>query len=195
MPIPSFTIDGVLPPYIGPNGPGGSFEDLSPYEVSALEVVDTFGTTDNRRDILRRWLSHRNQLRRANIVRGFQWLDGSFLENKEPNDLDTVSFIYRPAYAIELKDWKDFLVSNGAMFNRHQLKQHFRLDALFIDLNGDPEVIVDVSRYYMGLFSHRRGDDLWKGMLKVRLESATDDADAVALLGTGPAVVEGVIAP
>lgn len=35
MPIPGFTIDGVLPPYIGPGGPGGAAEDLSPYTVTS----------------------------------------------------------------------------------------------------------------------------------------------------------------
>src|SRR5690606_3604995 len=105
MPIPHFTIDGVLPPYVGPNGPGGAFEDLSPYEVSATEVVTTFGTTQNRQDILRKWLQHRASLRAAGVVRGFQWLDGSFLEQKEPNDLDTVSLIYRPVQAIQKSDW------------------------------------------------------------------------------------------
>ncbi|WP_397463220.1 DUF6932 family protein [Rhizobium ruizarguesonis] len=77
MPIPSFTIDGVLPPYVGSKAPGGAFEDLSPYEVSAPEVVSTLGTTQNRRDILRRWLNHRSELRAAGITQGFQWLDGS----------------------------------------------------------------------------------------------------------------------
>ncbi|WP_411962174.1 DUF6932 family protein [Mesorhizobium sp. CA4] len=188
MPIPSFTIDGVLPPYVGPHGPGGAPEDLSPYEVSSVEVVTTFGTTDNRRDILRKWLDHRGQLRAAGIVQGFQWLDGSFLEAKEPNDLDTVSFIYRPLHALQLANWTRFLAAHQHLIHRGQVKMNFRLDALFVELNGHPETIVEAGRYYMGLFSHRRGDDLWKGMLKVRLENAADDTDAVAILGPAPAV-------
>lgn len=80
------------------------------------------------------------------------------------------------------------------MLDRGELKRNFRLDALFIDLAGHPEVIVEVTRYYMGLFSHRRGDGLWKGMLKVRLDNAADDADALAMLGPALAV-EGAFAP
>jgi len=194
MPIPSFTIDGVLPPYVGPHGPGGALEDLSPYEVSAIEVVTTLGTTQNRQDILRRWLDHRMQLRANGITQGFQWLDGSFLEQKEPNDLDTVSFVYRPAHAMQMGAWNVFVAENIPLFDRGQVKTTFRLDALFIDLNGHPETIVEVARYYMGLFSHRRGDDLWKGMLKVRLENAADDTDALAILGPAP-TVGGVVAP
>ena len=50
MPIPAFTIDGVLPPYVGPDGPGGAAEDLSPYAVTAMEVVTTLGLTRERTD-------------------------------------------------------------------------------------------------------------------------------------------------
>jgi hypothetical protein len=39
MPLPDFNIDGVLPPFVGANGPGGHFEDLSPYKASVLDVV------------------------------------------------------------------------------------------------------------------------------------------------------------
>ena len=53
MPIPGFTIDGILPPFVGPNGPGGTPEDLSPYAVTAIEVVTTLALTDDRKKILR----------------------------------------------------------------------------------------------------------------------------------------------
>lgn len=194
MPIPAFTIDGVLPPYVGPQGPGGALEDLSPYEASTVEVVSTFGTTRNRQDILRRWLSHRAQLRAVGIDQGFQWLDGSFLEQKEPNDLDKVSFVYRPLDAIQQADWIAFFQRHLHLFDRGRVKQDFRLDAFFVDLHGHPETVVEATRYYMGLFSHRRGDDLWKGMLKIRLDNAADDDDALAILGPAPAV-EGPVAP
>lgn len=188
MPIPPFTVDGVLPPYIGPDGPGGAAEDLSPYEASAVEVVASFGTSPNRQDILRKWLDHRSQLRASGIVQGFQWLDGSFLEHKEPKDLDTVLFVYRPLHANQQADWVAFLAGHQHLFDRRQLKLNFRLDALFMDLHGHPETIIEVARYFGSLFSHRRDDDLWKGMLKVRLENAADDTDALAILGPAPAV-------
>ncbi|KAA3448562.1 hypothetical protein C7I87_21070 [Mesorhizobium sp. SARCC-RB16n] len=107
----------------------------------------------------------------------------SLLEAKEPNDLDTVSFIYRPLHALQLVDWAAFLAAHQHLVHRGQVKMNFRLDVLFVELNGHPETIVEATRYYMGLFSHRRGDDIWKGMLKARLENAADDTDAVAILG------------
>jgi hypothetical protein len=194
MPIPSFTLDGVLPPYVGPNGPGGRAEDLSPYECSAVEVVTTFGTTPNRQDVLRRWLDHRSRLRAIGLDIGFQWLDGSFVEQKEPRDLDIVSFTFRPQAVVNLPDWQALVLANRALFERGAVKNAFRLDAFFVDLHGHPEITVEAARYLIGLFSHRRGDGTWKGMLKVRLENRADDADAIAMLGQ-PQGGPGVIGP
>jgi hypothetical protein len=190
MPIPSFTIDGVLPPYVGPDGPGGGAEDMTPYAVSALEVVATLGLTDRRKTILRGWLRHRNALRSVGFGRGFQWLDGSFVENKDPRDLDVVSFIYRPPGIHGAVDLANHLRANMNIFGRAHAKAAFHLDAFFIDLNGSAEAVVSLTRYWLGLFSHRRGDDLWKGMLQVRLEDVADDTAALAALGPEPAVSE-----
>jgi hypothetical protein len=181
MPIPSFTIDGVLPPYVGPDGPGGGAEDMTPYAVSALEVVATLGLT----------------LRGVGFDRGFQWLDGSFVESKDPKDLDVVSFLYRPAGIHDRNDLARHLHANINIFGRAQVKAAFHLDAFPIDLDGSAEAVVSLTRYWLGLFSHRRGDDLWKGMLQVRLEDVADDTAALAALGPEPAApgtAEGVIA-
>ena len=97
MPIPKFSIDGALPAFVGRLGPGGAMDEMSPYAVSALEVVTTLGRTEQRKSILRGWLQHRAALREAGYGRGFQWLDGSFVEDKEPKDIDVVAFLYRPA--------------------------------------------------------------------------------------------------
>lgn len=107
MPIPAFTIDGVLPPYVGPAGPAGAVEDLSPYTVTAIEVVTTLGFTDEHRAILLGWLRHRAALRAIGFDRGFQWLDGSFVEQKEPRDLDVVAFLYRPQVFIVVANWQN----------------------------------------------------------------------------------------
>lgn len=72
---------------------------------------------------------------------------------------------------------------------------NFSLDAFPVDLDGSPEALVGSARYFLGLFSHRRGDDLWKGMLQVRIEDIADDEAALAALGpdtaTGVAMSEG----
>lgn len=188
MPIPAFTIDGVLPPYVGPDGPGGAAEDMSPYTVTALEVVTTLATSNERRDILRGWLRHRADLRAVGFERGFQWLDGSFVENKQPRDLDVVSFLYRPKGIQDPSQLLTVMRANGTLFVRNLVKMEYRLDAFPVDLDGSPEALVSSTRYFLGLFSHRRDDDLWKGMLQVRLEDVADDTAAIAALGPAAAI-------
>jgi hypothetical protein len=142
----------------------------------------TFGGSNERVSILDGWIRHRAQLRSLGF-QGFQWLNGSFLENKEPRDLDVVTFLSRPV-RVTVEQLSALLQANLALFDRVQLKQSYLLDAFFVDLNGSPETIVNVSRYYFGLFSHRREDELWKGMLQVSLDNPADDGAARAALGT-----------
>lgn len=185
LPIPSLTIDGVLPPFTGAE-PGGPAHDMSPYSCSALEFCLTFGSTPDRQDILRGWLEHRSRLRGIGWARGFQWIDGSFTEAKPPQDLDTVLFLHRPsAIANDRPALNALAQANMDLFARDRAKQAFRLDLFFVDLDGSPETIVNLSRYYLGLFSHRRIDFLWKGMVQIRLDTPSDDAAALQALGGG----------
>jgi len=186
MPIPAFTIDGVIPPYVGPDGPGGAAEDMSPYVATALEVVSTLASSYERRNILRGWLRHRADLRAVGFERGFQWLDGSFVEDKRPRDLDVVSFLYRPQGIQDPHQLLMVMRANGNLFVRNLVKTEYSLDAFPVDLDGSPEALVSSARYFLGLFSHRRGDDVWKGMLQVRFEDVADDAAALAALGLAP---------
>jgi hypothetical protein len=160
---------------------------MSPYVVTAIEVAATFATTDERKAILRGWLRHRAALRAVGFDRGFQWLDGSFVENKNPRDLDVVTFLYRPPGIHGGGDLAKLLRANLNLFGRARVKAAYNLDFFAIDLDGSAEALVNLSRYLLGLFSHRRGDDLWKGMLQVRIEDAADDAAAIAALGPDPA--------
>lgn len=181
MPVPSFNGDGVIPPYIGPQGPGGAPNDMSPYFASCVEVVQALGTTPQRNAILKGWLDHRAALRAAGFLVGRQWLDGSFVENKVPNDLDLVTIIRRPA-AFKA-DPQAFIQTHGHLTNHGHVKQTFRLDLFLVDLDGDPDIIVNLVRYYFGLFSHRRSDDLWKGLLEVNLVDNTEGAAMAAVVG------------
>ncbi|WP_156807943.1 DUF6932 family protein [Henriciella marina] len=180
MPIPHFNHEGVLPPYVGPS-PGGDPSSMSPYKVSAMEVVHHFASTPNRIEILKGWIRHRQELRALGFDRGFQWLDGSFLEDKEPDDLDIAGFLY-------VKDRYDeagflrLMRDNPNVLSRAEIRAAFRLDFLPVDLAGTPESIIDLSRYFLGLFSHRRGDIIWKGMLQVSLSAADNDDAALNFL-------------
>jgi hypothetical protein len=173
MSIPGFTIDGILPPFTGA-GPGEGPSLMSPYTVDAMDVVIRFGVTDGRRQILNGWLDHRAALRNIGITEGFQWLDGSFLEEKEPKDLDIVCFIRLPQNVSTEAEIQGLWTDNFGLFDRSAVKATYSLDAFFIDLIGSPEALVSLSRYYLQLFSHQRETFLWKGMIQVPLEDAND---------------------
>lgn len=117
--------------------------------------------------------------------RGFQWLDGSFTEdveareNRAPKDIDLVTFMHPP----EGKDKaavKDMLTARPDLFDQERCKHQFHCDTNIVNLSTAPEWLVTQSRYWYGLYSHRRGDALWKGMLQLPLNS--DDIDAGPVL-------------
>ena len=118
---------------------------------------------------------------------GFQWLSGSFLEDIEsletraPKDVDLVTFCHRPKFAIEDNKWKELVDANHQIFNPRFVKLKFNCDAYFVDLNTAAESVVSQSRYWFGLFSHRRGG-LWKGLLQIPLTVTQDDVEASAMV-------------
>jgi len=128
MPLPDFNIDGVLPPFVGADGPGGHFDDLSPYKVSVLELVQGLSFSEGRKSILRGWLLHRKALRAIGFDVGFQWVDGSFVEkNREPKDIDVVTYFRRPP-TMSPTDLAKHLQANLAVFSRNQVKAAFHVD-------------------------------------------------------------------
>ena len=181
MLIPQFNLSGVLPPYVGadPTVMAG----CSPYHVNSMEIVATFATSAERNGLLRQLFQYRANLRAAGIVTGFQWLDGSFMENVEvvrgrpPKDIDLVTFAHRPQNAQTLAQWGAFISTNSALFQR----PIGDLDAYYVDLNIPVEVLVSRTTYWAGLFSHQRVTALWKGLLQ--LDLAEDDAAAISTLG------------
>lgn len=180
--IPSFNASMVLPPYVGEDPTHRA--DMSPYKVTMREVALRFATSTHRARILRGLLSYRNALRGAGVSSGFQWLDGSFVEDVEqirklpPQDLDVVTF-GKPPTENSLEKFK-WLQEHLNLFVQSKTKESFLCDAFFVDLTQNPELLVDDSRYWFGLFSHQRESALWKGMLQVPLNS--DDSDAIQYL-------------
>lgn len=185
--IPSFNLNGVLPPFIGET-PGGQLPLSSPYECSAAEVVERFSISDHRRALLQGLFEFRAELRQYGFVAGFQWLDGSFTEDvesvgRQPNDIDVVTLAYRPhGLEADLKAWGGFVAEQGAggIFDRDRNRENFSCDTFFIDLNAPPHVVARQAAYWNALFSHRRDTFQWKGMLALPLH--IDDAGALAAL-------------
>ena len=97
--IPPFTLSGALPPYTSDasDRTGGS-----PYQTTLVKLVERYGTSPRRLQMLRGLLWYREELMKIGLQNGFQWLDGSFIENvegtekREPADVDVVTFFRRP---------------------------------------------------------------------------------------------------
>ncbi|TGV09037.1 hypothetical protein EN816_31545 [Mesorhizobium sp. M8A.F.Ca.ET.173.01.1.1] len=179
--IPAWNLAGVLPP-IRP-GEEGHGNDRSPYAATMLDVVDRFGTNNDRRVILSGLLDYRQALYHLNIVEGFQWLNGSFTEDVEslqgrsPNDVDVVTFFKLPAGETQASLWPQL----HHLFDVGHTKQVFRVD-------GYPMLLAEVMEdrhvhqiaYWYSMWGHTR-DRNWKGFLRVNLDPHAD-TDARQLL-------------
>ncbi len=181
MSIPNWTASGVLPPIdmVAPVS-----EARSPYRSSIDDLILRFGTSKPRREILAGWLSYRESLHEIGIVSGFQWLDGSFLEDVEmtesrpPNDIDCVTFFHSPSGKSELELAKSF----PDLFDTRQVKAKFKVDAYTTNLALPAHLLVSRSCYWYSVWSHRR-DLNWKGFVQVDLEP-NNDTTALQLLNS-----------
>lgn len=179
--IPRWTAGGVLPPI---HVSQAVSPQRSPYVVSLIDCVLRFSTTPERRSVLDGLLRYRAALHRSGVVRGFQWLDGSFLEHIEqtegrsPNDVDVVTFYHLPDGVSQ---------TQLAATLSHQLagvsvKDQLRVDSYLVHLGMDAARLTRQSAYWYSVWSHRR-NQLWKGFVQVDLAS-TEDAAAAATLAS-----------
>ncbi|MCY2987335.1 MAG: hypothetical protein NTY19_05650 [Planctomycetota bacterium] len=185
MTIPPFdSIRNTLPPHLGdPRNPA----DLSPYPCTVQELCVRFATSAKRKTILEGFLDLRAELLTLG-VRGFQWLDGSLLEDietlesRDPENIDVVTFVASPDDSAKLFA---AIKPKPELLSRHHVKGTFLVDHFWVPLGCPPRELVYHARYWYGLFSHRRGG-VWKGMLVVELASPADDDAARKGLGGKP---------
>lgn len=186
--IPTHTHSGVLPPFL-PGATPAESGSMAPYRVRLLDAAKRFAINNERIEILRGLLAYRKELHLLGITSGFQWIDGSFVEDCEknrgrpPKDIDVITFSVRPPQCIETDSWKRLLLSRPDLFDPEVSKNTFKCDAYFVDLNVNPIYLVSQVRYWFGLFSHQRDTFLWKGMLEIPLSS--DDQDVETFLNQG----------
>jgi hypothetical protein len=179
--LPRWNGAGVLPP-VRPEMPGHSPE-RSPYQVPLAAFVDQFATSTERMAILDGLLRFREKLHGLGIVSGFQWLDGSFLEqielleNRPPHDMDVVTFFDMPSG----ENQRSLLQKAGQLFDQRHLKASYTVDGYFSML-GQPVDARQVQSitYWYSMWSHRR-DGLWKGFVQVDL-NPSQDPDARTVL-------------
>ena len=148
-------------------------------------LAEKFAHLPARHQLLSGLVRYRIELAKLGFTRGFQWLDGSFSENVEasqnrsPADIDLVTFAYSPS-GMASDQVLELMKANPALFVAAQAKAAYGCDAFVLPLDKSPENLVKRTAYYFGLFSHRRGDHVWKGLLQIPLEN--DDVVARDLL-------------
>lgn len=188
VPIPAWNAQGVIPPI---NALNPTSAERSPYTVSLIDFVDQFSTSPERRNVLQGFLRYRAALHATGLINGFQWLNGSFLEDVEtlegrpPRDLDVVTFYRLPAgqsqQDVQLLAPHLFPINRTA---QEQLKANFHVDAYLAHLGMIPERLVERSTYWYSLWSHRR-NQLWKGYVQINLAPTEDAAARAAMAGLG----------
>ena len=176
--IPEFNHSHVLPPFLGQSH---SSATASPYEVSATELINRFASSSERVNLLDGLLRYRAALGQLGFVDGFQWLDGSFVENAEkfrgqaPQDIDVVTFVYPPANKAA-REISVMMQEHPELFNRQQCLESYGCDTFLVRLNVPAHRLVRETTFWHGFFSHRRDDQVWKGLLQLPLSS--DDGEA-----------------
>jgi hypothetical protein len=177
VPIPAWNAQGVIPPV---NALNPISAERSPYPVSLIDFVDKFSTSPERRKVLQGFLRYRAALHATGLIDGFQWLNGSFLEDVEtlegraPRDLDVVTFIHTPV-DLELND------EAARLFDQAVAKERFRVDAHVVELDYlTPRELTSWSAYWYSLWSHRR-NQVWKGFLQIELAPDQDEATLARL--------------
>ncbi len=176
MPIPAYDHNLVIPPHLGDPVNSG---ELSPYPCTTLELCQRFGITAERRTILGKFLDFRDRLRAEGLTNGFQWLDGSFLEDVEaregraPRDLDVVTVYWGYDHAFQMTLRNRFIEFASSVLS----KATYSLDHYPFDAGFSPALTLESTRYWILLFSHNRLS-VWKGMLRVELDTPADDTAA-----------------
>ena len=176
MNIPEWDTNKVLPP-IHPEAPEGQEHDRlyrAPYAVPLAEFIGRFAGTLERMDLVQKFLEYRAALHQAGITEGFQWINGSFVENIEessrmrpPDDIDVVTFYYTS---------EDANPNFEELFNPRIAKQDFGVDAYGIEMDQPLDVsTVTTIGLFHSLWSHRRGDNIWKGFIQTDLDPEEDN--------------------
>jgi len=180
--IPDFDLGTVLPPFMNDDVVGNA-APRSPYRATMTEFVVRFATSPERTHILRGFKAFRDALRDAGFQSGFQWVDGSFVENCEavkrrpPGDIDVVSLFRRPTSCADAAAWSSFVERyDETLLDQSHCKENYSCDAYFIDLDIPPEFVSEQTAYWFGLFSHQRDTFRWKGMVQLDLQCDDDNA-------------------
>jgi hypothetical protein len=184
--IPAWNQSGVLPPFVGTSPADRS--GVSPYSATMREIAERFCTSPRRVQLFRGLVSFRKALLGVGISQGFQWINGSYLENVEtvrgasPKDIDLVTLFVRPQLHQDQAAWNAFFVANRSLFDSKATAAAYGCEAFAIDVGLSAFLVAPQITYWFGLFTHQRVTLIWKGILQVPLVG--DDDDAIAYVDT-----------
>jgi hypothetical protein len=155
------------------------------------DITSALGRTGQRAKLIGGLLQYRDLIIGLGYQDGFQFIDGSFVEDverresRDPLDIDVFSFLVRPPkYRSDPNSWETtgFSEWSNEIVNRTQNKTRFGLDTYAIAVDQTPPLnVIKETIYWYSLFSHKRVTHEWKGFLCVTLDQA-DNAAAKALL-------------
>lgn len=179
MAIPGLNGNGVLPPH---NGDLNSAASIFPYPATTLELCQRFGTTRNRRDILRGYLQLRDKLTELQVSNGWQWVSGDFLEDdrrrrKGPESIQVVTF----CQPTDFYDHQDTTLVT-TILNRDKTLRHFKVDHNPVYLTYGAELLIRHTQYWSENLSHQRETGLRKGFLRINLNTPSEDHAALSHL-------------
>jgi len=100
------------------------------------------------------------------------------VENRSPRDIDVVTFYlsHPPLDTTKiLTDFPEFVSSDMS-------KTKYKTDHYIVDVTYSPFVIVENTRYWLQLFTHCRNNGVWRGMLRLELNTDVDDQQALTIL-------------
>ena len=154
--------------------------DRSPYRASLSETMVRFGSAGgDRRELLSGLLDFRAALHEAGLTKGFQWIDGSFVEDVEslrgraPRDIDVVTFYYMPE---EHTTEESFDNAFPDLSNPSAMKWDFGIDAHLVAINlNDLETIIRRVAYWHDMWSHAL-EGTRKGYVQVDLDPSDDES-------------------
>nr|WP_299379756.1 hypothetical protein [uncultured Halomonas sp.] len=191
MSLPAWDSRGVLPP-IHPEAEGHS-SHRSPYKSTLPAFIERFATTRPRIALLDKLLNYRSDLHAAGIVKGFQWINGSFvqdvelLESRPPNDIDIVTHFYVPDGHTQ----QTIATAYPYLITPPLVKQTYGMDAYPNVLGGEANAyFAKRITYWYSMWSHRKIDNAWKGFVEIDL-SALGDAPARDALRDASDSLEG----
>lgn len=147
----------------------------SPYRVTPGYLVEYFAGNETRIRLLKLFFDFRARIYRADAGSGFQWVNGSFVEDKErirgdkPKDIDVVTFLER-------------VPSDNLLADKRAMKRLYSVDPHWVIFSECSNAgLVSRTAYWYSLWGHQRGSFQWKGFLEVPLDEKLD-ADAIELL-------------